>query len=96
MWAALLLPGVAIVLWIWVPWGEPEVVHDADGSAWYRTKGDDGVQQSIEACVKLGDRQMVPGLLPTDGESNWSFCCAPRGAPTHAAVCDKPLGNRTR
>jgi hypothetical protein len=97
MWGALLFPGIAIGLWLWAPWNEPEVVHDLNGGAWYRIKGGDGVQQSVEACVKHhGDRQMVPGLLPTDGEHSWTFCCAPRGAPVCEAICDKPAGNRVK
>jgi hypothetical protein len=75
MWGALLLPGVAISLRLWAPWNEPEVVQDLDGRAWYRVSGADATQQAIEACVKLGNEQMVSGGTPT----NEAVCDKPVG-----------------
>jgi hypothetical protein len=77
--------------------GEPEVVHDINGGAWYRIRGEDNFQRAVEACYALQQRTVVPGaIVPgAPSEDNQTvFCCGRRASPESGVNCDKPRGTR--
>jgi hypothetical protein len=72
-------------MWWWLNSG-PEVIHDPAGRAWFRIRGSDADQQAIEACFKMGDRELRYSESWENKEDRVAFCCAPRGSNE----CDKP------
>jgi hypothetical protein len=61
----------------------PELIHDRDGRAWFRIRGDDAEQRAIEACFDLENRELRVGGV-SDGSVK--FCCRVRGRHD----CDRP------
>lgn len=61
----------------------PEVIHDRDGRAFYRVRGDDLEQRAIEACFELDNRELK---IVTETGEGLKFCCRVRGR----AECDHP------
>lgn len=65
----------------------PDVIHDADGHAWFQTTGPSAEQDAIEACFKMGDRAI---RYHGWGKERVQFCCAPR----ESEACDRPEDQR--